>query len=494
MPPSLYTGDGPVRRTADGYLLPVTPAIADGRADTDRHGSVMKSNLLSFALLLAAVPLSSAAGDADRLAAIVANAADGAAPGCALATFREGALDVITASGYADIENHIPLDADTPFYAASVSKQFTALAVMQLVVQGRISLDDDARTHLPDLPVYSAPVTVRMLLQHTSGIRDSLSLLKLAGYEHASSATMDQATDLLLAQTETNFVPGTSVTYSNGAYLILARIVERITGERFSSHVRQAILEPLGMQSSFVLDGDVSAPDTLAHGYVRTGRTFERRDTYPRFGGSGGLVLTLRDLARYEHDIEVGRRIWTPEILALMTEPGTLTDGSPATRETSGPVFAAGLVVGKRQGHDVVQHGGGAEGFRHVYARLPAQHLGIAVFCNHGDADPQGKLDATIAALVEPAPGYTSPPPLSGIYRSDELRTQYLLEHVGDTVTIEIRGDDAIRAPQRMSLRRTHAGTYDGVGDAKGVTLRADGHDLLIGTAGARDLRFRRTR
>src|SRR5690606_29466879 len=152
----------------------------------------------------------------------------------------------------------------------------------------------------------------------SAGIRDSLKLLSLSGREQHSAAAKDQALALLFAQQNTNFPPGTATDYSNGGYLLLAEIVERVAGERFPDYVQRAILQPLGMRSSFVLDGAPPRSPHLSHGYVRDGDGFERRDTYPLFGGSGGLMLTLNDLARYEYDIEHGHRIWTPAIRQIM--------------------------------------------------------------------------------------------------------------------------------------------------------------------------------
>lgn len=393
-----------------------------------------------------------------------------AAPGCALAAHRGGERIALAASGLANIERGIPIDGDTLFYAASVSKQFTTLAVAQLAVQGRLSLDDDVRRHLPELPEYRDTVTVRMLVNHSSGVRDSLSLLRLGGYEGAAAATMAEAMELQLAQQGTNFVPGTGTAYSNGGYLLLAEIVRRASGENFADYVKRHILDPLGMADSFVLDGRVPATPHLAHGYVLGDAGFERRDTYPRFGGSGGLMLTLNDLARYEYDIEKGHRIWTPEIASIMTEAGTLADGSPAFRDGTGLVYAAGLLLGTRLGHPVVQHGGGAEAFRHLFVRLPEQGLAVAVFCNRSDQPVQDMMDTAVAALVDPAPTFLAEGPEPGKYRSAELLADYSLRGDGNVLQLEIRRDGAVGEPRVVELVRRDAGRYEG----QGITLLHD--------------------
>lgn len=390
-----------------------------------------------------------------------------AGPGCALAAHRRGERIAFAASGLADIERGSAIDGDTLFYAASVSKQFTALAIAQLTVQGRLSLDDDVRLHVPELPVYRNTVTVRMLLNHSAGLRDSLSLLRLGGHESVSRATMAQALELQLAQQDTNFPPGTSTAYSNGGYLLLAEIVHRVSGEGFADYVKRHILEPLGMSDSFVLDGAAPASGHLAGGYVLRDSGFERRDTYPRFGGSGGLMLTLNDLARYEYDIEQGHRVWTPDVARIMTEAGSLADGSPAFRDDTGFVFAAGLMLGTRLGHPVIQHGGGAEAFRHLFVRLPEQGLGIAFFCNRSDQPVQEMMDAAIAALVGPAPGFAAEGPSPGRYRSGELLATYYLSGSGNALQLKIVRDEAAHEPHTVELLRREAGRYEG----SGITL-----------------------
>lgn len=174
-----------------------------------------------------------------------------------------------------------PLDGDTLIYAASISKQFTALAAATLATQGKIDLDADIRTYLPELPHYEIPVTTRMLMHHTSGIRDSLTLLFLAGFTGLEGVTKARALDLLLRQKATNFTPGTDWNYSNGGYLLLAEIVERVSGKPFADYVGTAILKPLGMKSSFFMSDAAPTGKSRTDTGPKTGASLIR-DTYPR--------------------------------------------------------------------------------------------------------------------------------------------------------------------------------------------------------------------
>jgi len=323
-------------------------------------------------------------------------------PGCAVAIVQNGKAVVARTSGAADIVTHRQLDPDTQFYAASVSKQFTALLVATLVQQGKVTLDDDIRKWIPELPKYETPVTVRMLLYHTSGIRDSLDLLRLSGVLSFGKVPRKQALQLVYRQSNTNFRPGTEYKYSNAGYLLLSEIVERASGAPFAEFGQKIIFGPLGMKRSFFLADQPSTMPNVAHGYKKVGTTYELRDTYPLMSGSGGLMTTVNDLTLFERDAEVNHRVWTEANTKILTEPGKFADGRTVLDDSNGLAYAAGLTVGKRKGQFWVEHGGGAEGFAHLYARLPERHEGVILFCNRVDLKLQEKVDALFTA-IDPA-------------------------------------------------------------------------------------------
>ncbi|MGY6554204.1 MAG: serine hydrolase domain-containing protein [Wenzhouxiangella sp.] len=446
----------------------------------------MMRTLTSFLFLVVlagpTLNLEAALAEPDLLEAWTSDDHSEAAPGCAVASFEQGRLTHWVSHGYANLDTRQPLTADTLFYAASVSKQFTALAVIQLAVSGRLNLDDEVQQHIPELPFYQAPTTVRMLLQHTAGIRDSLSLLRLSGWPHPSDATMDEALELLYRQAGTNFHPGTATTYSNGGYLLLAEVVRRVSGEPFADYVGKHILKPLNMLDSFILDGTRPTGEQLAHGYQATEDGFLIRDTYPLFGGSGGLMITLADLARYEQDIVSGQQVWTPEVLAEMTRPGLLVDGSPARRDGTDLVFASGLMLGTQDGLRTVRHGGGAQGFRHQYVRIPARAQAIAVFCNRGDANPQ--------RIVEKFLGPAQPTQLlDGEYRSAELAATYQVRNTADGLTLTITRAGVERQVHHFSRSAGDEGSFT----AGGLMIRPQGDDVFtLETERARGIRLYR--
>ncbi|MDO5505280.1 MAG: serine hydrolase domain-containing protein [Pseudoxanthomonas suwonensis] len=450
-------------------------------------------SILLLLLLLLPRTASAQVGDIE-LRAVIGTGRTKPAPGCALAVYREGKLQHLVSDAVANLDTGALIDGDTQFYAASISKQFTAIAVVQLHLAGDLDLDRDIRIWLPELPQYQEQITPRMLLQHSSDIIDSLALVSMVhGPGQAGSFSRTATLDLVLAQTATNFVPGTSVHYSNGAYLLLSELVQRVSGQSFATYIQENILQPIGMRDSFVLEGEPHPYRNRAHGYIEQNGGWVVRDTYPRYGGSGGLMVTLNDLARYEYDIEVGKRVWTPDLRAIMETPASLTNGQVtiAMDRKAKLAYAMGLMVGQRNGRHVVEHGGGAEGFRHMYTRLPAHRMGVATFCNIGGSRALDKNVAVIELLLGAAATATSPM-LTGLYRSTSLPVRYVvIQTQSDTVLVSALPDGARIPSFQITLEHVGDGEY-----RKGsYVLRrvADDPDVLvIGTLRASALKARR--
>lgn len=445
--------------------------------------------LAASASLLAALPAQ--AGDLSAVERIIADGRGLAAPGCAVGAFRSGEVLFTTAAGAGDVAEGVPLSADTLFYAASVSKQFTALAAALLAESGRLDLDQDVRLYLPELPEYDTPVTARMLMTHTAGIRDSLDLIRLAGIPRAADTDKETALRLVLGQSETNFTPGTAYAYSNGGYLLLAEIVARVSGMSFADFAKEAILEPLGMDRSHFLQDAPPENANVAHGYRPTRTGFEVRDTYPRFSGSGGLMTSVNDLARFEYDIEIGHRVWTPAIARTMTTPGRLSDGTPARDARNGLDYAGGLAIGQRNGQHVVQHGGSAETFKSMYLRLPERRLAVVLLCNRSDWIAQDKADAVVEA-IEGDIFVDGPNPSSGTgrYVSEDLQAVYELSSADDGLNAQVSSVHTPRSQRRVKFQRQADGSYLWGGTR--MRFDADGRGFTLSTSRIRDLRFNR--
>ncbi len=440
--------------------------------------------VIAFALLSSPAH----AVDLDAVRKVIADPRTGNAPGCVAGAFKAGKTLFITSAGMANVETGQPLDGDTLIYAASVSKQFTVLAAATLATKGKLGLQDDIRKYLPELPQYEVPVTVEMLIHHTSGIRDWLALSSWAGASDFSTATKAQALDIVLRQKGTNFTPGTEFIYSNGGYLLLAEIIERVSGMPFTEYATKTILKPLGMNDSMFMNGAGPTKGKIAHGYLPKGDGFEIRDTYPTISGSGGLMVTINDLAKFDRDIEVGQKVWTPAVKAIMLAPGKFTNGEPAIRAPSKQAYAGGLMVGERRGQYFVQHGGGAEAFRNQYVRLPDRKLGVAVFCNRGDWDPAERADSVIemlegAILADDTKAFT------GRFYSDELQATYDIAIDGRELTATVTSPYT-KNPTTEKFTRGADGNFSTRGTT--LTFSPDGSGFALGTDRVRAIPFTR--
>jgi CubicO group peptidase (beta-lactamase class C family) len=281
-------------------------------------------------------------------------------------------------------------------------------------------------------------------MHHTSGIRDFLSLYDLAGLETYDQLNVPDTLRLMAAQRGLNFEPGTKYTYSNGGYFLLAQVVARASGELFHEFARRRIFEPLGMQRSFFRNGPNPSGANVAHGYVENDHGgFELADGYPSISGSGGLMISISDLAKYDYDFHVGHKLWTERVRAIMLAPGTLANGEMIVDE--GFHYGGGLSVGEWRGQQVAFHTGAATGFNNYYLLLPALKFSVAAFCNRGDVAPapmsdevvdvyrrgdlQGCLYVRDCQFVEK---------LLGRFRSEDLNAEYTFTREGDVLKLTV--------------------------------------------------------
>jgi len=373
---------------------------------------------------------------------------EGRQPGCAVATLGPGGA-AFDAAGYADVEAGLPITAETRFLIASASKQFTALAVLKLAEQGRFTLDDPARRWLPDLSGALQGATLRQLLNQTAGVRDHTVLMALAGIERMDQVQPDALLTMMRGLSSSNFPPGSRARYSNGNYLMLAQLVERVSGRSLADYARDEIFVPLGMN-----DTGFDARPPVAQGYqpVRAGG-FRIANDQPSLPGPGGLVTTVRDLARFDAAFRAGDTVLTPAMKAVFLEPGHLSNGETAVLPEFGTPYGAGIGLERREGRLWLSHDGGSEGFRAQYLRQAEAPVGAIVLCNRVDVDP-GEIAERLSRLPTPqavsspgTPASTEPHPasaaaiadLAGHWRSPETLIDYAIRAKEDGVQVTIR-------------------------------------------------------
>lgn len=342
--------------------------------------------------------------DPAKIDQIFASVANTKSPGCVAATIRDGKIEFARGYGMADIARGVPITPTTAFNLGSVTKQFTAAAINLLVAEGRLSLDDDVKKYVPELPSYEAPITIRHLVNHTSGLRNFDALFDLAG-ESQHGISQKAMLEMLARQRRLNFTPGKQFAYSNSGYALLAVIVERVSGKPLSAFADERFFRPLGMAATVFRDRSDAPIKNRALGYALENGKW--RDVTPDAGtvGHGGLYSTVEDLARWQHQMEeprVGGTKWR----ALTEERGRLDDGTTL-------LYGAGLLHYTLGSEATIEHAGGSQGSTAQLMRFPRLGLSIAVLCNGVSPQAQNFARRVATLYVGPGPAPASPPPVA---------------------------------------------------------------------------------
>ncbi len=308
-------------------------------------------------------------------------------PGCALAVSEAGTLTYSRGYGYANLDYNIPITPQTVFDVASITKQFNAAILTTLALDGKLSLDDDVREWLPELPDYEAPITLQQMIYHTSGLRDYLNLFPLAGRDDYTPISHPQILAMMSRQRALIFPPGERYDYSNTAYMLLAQVIERVSGQSFGDIARKRIFEPLGMEGSRLYENREAIIPGRAIGYDRHNDSdFTVVHNYNfDVAGDGQLYSTVEDLLRWDSYLHGAEK---PAIHPLMLKEGRLNDG-----EATG--YAQGIELGTYRGLRTVGHSGSSWGFRSYLVRFVEPGISIAIACNVNQSSPR-----TLAARV----------------------------------------------------------------------------------------------
>jgi CubicO group peptidase (beta-lactamase class C family) len=333
----------------------------------------------AITLLLATGLLAGCAAGGMRVERIDAlmQAYEGAVPGASVLVLRDGKALVRRAWGLADLEAEIPATPSTNYRLASVSKQFTAAAILLLVQDGALGLDDPVHRWLPTLPPAAASITLRHLLTHTSGLVDYEDLMGEAWQGQILDAGVLK---LLEREDRTWFAPGSAYRYSNSAYALLSLVVERASGMAYPDFLRTRIFAPLGMDATLAFVRGGPAVARRAFGYSEADARWRRTDqsTTSAVLGDGGIYSSIDDLAKWD---------------AALYDDRLLDDASRALAFTAhvkvtGEPHEAGYGFGWRITGDTLWHSGETIGFRNVIVRWPKQRLTVVVLSNRNDPEP----------------------------------------------------------------------------------------------------------
>ncbi len=350
------------------------------------------------ALVATAAPAAAQTPSPAQIDAVFADL-DRDGPGCALGVYRDGELVYEKGYGSANLDWGIDIDPSTVFYVGSVSKQFTAAAIALLARGGRLSLDDDIRRWIPELPEYRTTVTVGHLVNHTGGIMDMYAAMMDSEMNIFDPIDSPEAIGVL-ASKPLDFDPGERWSYSNGGYFLLSQIVERASGMSFTEFTTRNIFEPLGMMDThFHSDpGHVIPRRAMSYEADESGNIKQNYVSTFAFVGQGGLYSTVGDLIRWDRNFYESR-VGGAGFSEYMETTGSLNDGSAID-------YAFGLRHDEYRGQHTVGHSGGMMGFRAYMERFPDQHFTVATLCNQSEINPAALsrrvADLYLADVLEP--------------------------------------------------------------------------------------------
>src|SRR5437899_1209243 len=321
-------------------------------------------------------------------------------PGCALGVYRDGKMVYSKGYGLANLEQNVPITPQSVFDIGSTSKQFTAASILLLEKQGKLSINDDIRKYIPELSDYGQKVTILHLLNHTSGLRDYLTLMDLAGI-HIDGVTTDEDALLIISrQKALNFAPGSDWLYSNTGFFLLSVIVKRVSGKTLREFAAENIFTPLAMTHTQFRDDHTSLIANRALAYDAKDKTAGYRldVSYFEQTGDGAVHTSVEDLLKWDENFYSGQ-VGGKEFLREIQEQGQLNSGKMLD-------YAKGLFIQDYRGLHTVSHGGSWGGYRAELLRFPEQHFSVACLCNLGSARPSNRAhrvaEVYLASLIKP--------------------------------------------------------------------------------------------
>ncbi|HVQ54903.1 MAG TPA: serine hydrolase domain-containing protein [Thermoanaerobaculia bacterium] len=366
-------------------------------------------SLLPVLLALAtasASPQVSAADAKAKVDAIFRDVDRSDSPGCAVGVYRDGQIAYARGYGMANLELHVGNTSQTVFDIGSVSKQFTAIAIHLLAREGKLSLDDDIRKWVPEIPSYGKTVTLRHLLHHTGGLRDYIELMSLQGMVEEDLSPESDVLEIMARQKAPNFAPGEDYLYCNTGYNLLALVVEKASGQSLRDFSEQRIFAPLGMRHTQISDSHTRIIPNRATGYQKEGSGYGIEMSDWEQTGDGAVLTTVEDLFRWNQNF-FEPKVGDAKLIADMQVVGVLNSGKKID-------YASALRLGPYRGLPTVSHSGSWAGYRAQLLRFPEQKFAVACLCNDGGASNPSQLSRKVAevylgGLMRAEPAGTAP-------------------------------------------------------------------------------------
>jgi CubicO group peptidase (beta-lactamase class C family) len=365
-------------------------------------------------------------------------------PGAQLAISRNGQLIFSKAWGMADMEHDIPLTTNSLTEAGSISKQFVAACILLLEQQGKLSLDDDIRKYIPELPDYGTPIKIRHMMQHTSGLKDWGAVAALTGWPRSTRAyDNNDALQITARQKTLNNVPGAEYIYSNTNYNLFAILVERVSGMSLAKFSKQYIFDPAGMKLTQWRDDYKRIVKNRAIAYAPTISGYQTEMPNEYVYGNGGLLTTAEELVQWTNYYQAGK-LGTPSLLEKQLYVYPLLNGNKNN-------YAAGLVIQTTNGLKDINHNGATAGYRTDMHYFP--DLGLTIAWMSNNARPTQVPADVLNLFVPKKPSATSNKPEAFTVSSNELKNYtgwYRNERTNDALELTIRDSNLIMQNQKM--------------------------------------------
>jgi CubicO group peptidase (beta-lactamase class C family) len=442
--------------------------------------SRVSNGLMAGAMIFSMLAVATAGRGQDKKTAAVdevfSDLTKPGSPGCALGVYRDGKIVYSKGYGLANLEENVAITPQTVFDIGSTSKQFTAASILLLEKQGKLSISDDIRKYLPELPDYGQKITILHLLNHTSGLRDYLTLMELAGINIDGVTTDEDALQMIVRQKALNFAPGSDWLYSNTGYFLLSVIVKRVSGKTLREFAGENIFSPLEMSHTQYRDDHRSliANRAMAYDAKEKDGGYSLDVSYFEQTGDGAVHTSVEDLQKWDENFYSGE-IGGKEFLAEIQEQGKLNSSKLLD-------YAKGLHIADYRGLRTVSHGGSWGGYRAELLRFPEQHFSVACLCNLGSANPSKRArqvaDVYLASLMKAHSDTAHTPEKEqfidvvdmrsdslkafvGSFWSDELRATYRFESVNGRLMLNVIGVDGTRHMTSSSSNGLVAGAHD---------------------------------
>jgi len=365
-------------------------------------------------------------------------------PGCAVEVIRDGQILYQRAYGMADLERKVPLVTSSIFDIASTSKQFAAAAILLLAEQGVLTLQDNVHKYLPEMPDYGKKIRIHHLVHHTSGLRDYLSLMPLAGMHFENRYSLEEILALIFRQRRLNFSPGEAFLYCNSGYLLLGEIIRRVSGKPLQQIFHECIFQPLDMANTRLYDDFTEIIPGRAIGYApKAGGGYQIEMSNQDLVGDGGILTTIEDLFHWDQNFyrnRLGKK--KQNLRRQMLAPGQLNNGHQLD-------YAFGLELGQHNGLKTVAHSGSWAGYRSDIVRFPEQRLSVICLANLSTLDAPSLArqiaDVYLADVIRVRPEDSSPPSPneensinSAKEKSKKIKKKVALDCMGDYYSHEL--------------------------------------------------------